>query len=112
MCGPIHFDERVCRNQFAVRAVHYIQEPVLVRLNHDFSKLASNPDIREQLFVGRIDVVHIVRGVLVITNDLTCFWPEREDAIREQTVEAFPRSGIVWFRVACSPIDEIEVGIV
>ena len=112
MRGPIDFDVWVRGYQFAVRAVQHIHEAVLVGLNHHLPKLATNLDIREDILVGAIDIVHIVGRVLKITNNLTRFRPDREHAGREQAIQTLARSGIVWLGIARSPIDEIELGIV
>src|SRR5262249_52197566 len=85
---------------------------VLICLNHDFPKLAANLNIREHLLVSGVHVVYVVGCVLKITNDLTCFRADGEHTVREQAIQTFARSGIVWLRVPCSPINEIELRIV
>ena len=112
MRGPVDLDVRVRGDQFAVRAVQHIHEAVLVGLNHHFPKLAANLDVREHILVGGVHVVHVVGRVLKITNHLTRFRPDREHAVREQAIQTFARPGIVWLRIARSPIDQIELGIV
>src|SRR5262249_14746414 len=83
LCGPIHLDEGMRGYQFAVSAVQHIHEAVLVCLNHYLPKLAANLNVREHLLVGGVHIVNVVRRVLKITSDLTCFWPNSEYAIRE-----------------------------
>src|ERR1700730_12903453 len=64
------------------------------------------------MFVGGIQVVYVVGRVLKITNQLTRFRADREHAAGEQTIQIPARSGIVWLRIARSPVNKIELRIV
>src|SRR4029077_5780409 len=110
--GPIDLDVRVRSYQFAIRAVQHIHEAILVGLNHHFPKLAVNRDIGKHIFVGAVHVVYVVGRVLKITNQLTCFRADREHTTSEQAIQILARSGVVWLRIARSPIDQIELRIV
>src|SRR5207302_7659095 len=77
-----------------------------------FSNLSAHGNIGEHLLVGGIDVVDVVRRVLEVANHLAGLRTNSEDAVREQAVETLTRPGIVWFGVARSPVNEIELGIV
>ena len=112
MGGPIDFDVRVRRDQFAIRAVQHVHEAVLVGLDHDLAQLAINLEIGEDVLVGAIHVVHVVGRVLEITSDFTCLRPNREHAGRVQAVESPARPGIVRLGIARTPVDEVELRIV
>ena len=110
--GPVDFDVRVRGDQFAVRAVQHIHEAVFVGLDHHFARLSFDLHVRKHLLVGAVDVVYVIGCVLKITSNLTCFRPYRQHTGRVQAVHTFAWSGIVRFRIARTPIDEIELGIV
>src|SRR5262249_31066842 len=60
VCGPVHFDVRMGRDEFAVRSVEHIHESVLVGLDHDFPKLTTDLDIRKDVLVVAVYVVDII----------------------------------------------------
>src|SRR6185436_4976371 len=67
--GPVHFDQRMRRDQLAVGAIHDVQEAVLVRLDHHLAWLSVDLDVGEHLLVVAVDVVDVVWRVLVVARD-------------------------------------------
>ena len=57
---PVHFLERICRQQFAVGAVEHVEESVAVELHDHLALLAANVDVGVDQFPASVVVVGIV----------------------------------------------------
>ncbi len=75
-------------------------------------ELAVDLEIGEDVFVGAVHVVHVVRRVLVMADQLACRRPDRQHAGRVKAVHLLAGPRIVRLRVAHAPVDEIELRIV
>src|SRR5262249_1994236 len=89
-----------------------VKEAVLVGLNHYLPALAADLDVRENLLVRGVDVVHVVRRVLEVADHLTRLRANRQQTVRIQAIQILARPWIVGLGVARAPVDEIEFGIV
>ena len=112
MRGPIDFHVRIRGNEFAVGTVQHEQEAVLVGLDHHLPRFATNLELSEHMFIGTIHVVHVVRRILKITNNLSGLRADRKHTRREEAVQSPARLGIVWLRIARAPVDQVEFRII
>src|SRR5262245_49167384 len=76
LSSPVDFDVWVGGDQLAVRAVQHIHEAVLVRLDHHLPALTTNLEIGKNVLVGAVNVVHVIRSVLKVANDLAGLGPD------------------------------------
>ncbi len=110
--GPVDLHERVRRDQLAVGAIDDIHEAVLVGVQEHLADLAADAQIGEHRLGGAVEVVAFVRNVLVMPDQLAGLGPDREHAGRVQTVGAAAIHRVVRLRVAGTPVDEVEFGVI
>src|SRR5207248_7874145 len=100
------------RDEFAVRPVQNIEEPVLVGLDHHLADLAVDRNVRQDMLVRSIDVIYIIGRILIITGDLAGFWPDGEYTVCVETIQPLTRSRIVRLCIPHTPVNQVELRIV
>ena len=75
---PVHFLERICRQQFAVGAVKHVEEPVAIELHDHLALLAANVDVGVDHFPAGVVVVGVSWRELVVPDDLAGGRPHRQ----------------------------------
>src|SRR5215813_62319 len=112
LARPVDLDIRIGGDRVAIGTVQHVQEAVLVGLDHHLAGLTPDLEIGQHLLVGAVNVVYVVGRVLIVTNDLAGFRPDRQQAGSIEAVPLRPRPRIVGLRVAGAPVDDIELGII
>src|SRR5271155_640442 len=97
---------------FAGRAIEYKEKPVPAGLGQKLALLALEFRVEEDRRLDRVPVVYIVRRRLKMPHQFAGIRIKRNDRAGEEIVAraTFPCEHGV--RVACTPIEKVEVGVV
>ena len=81
-------EELLAKQKFAIRAIENVEKTVSVGMQKKLSILAAIFCVHQDVGLGCIPIVNIVRSELVIPLQLSGTGIERQNAIRKQVVAA------------------------
>src|SRR5206468_7586403 len=105
-------NEPLREQQLSVGAIEDVEKAVPVRMQQELSLLPTKPTGDEDIWLGRIPIVNIVRRELVVPLQCAGGRIEREDTVGEQIVAAALAIIGVRPRIAGGPVERIGLGIV
>src|SRR5207253_585298 len=92
--------------------IEHVKESISIRDHHDLTASSAEVNVRQDGRVSGIPIMRVMRRELIIPAQFAGIRIEREKTIRIEIVSLATAAEIQWRRIAGSPVDQIEVGIV